>query len=671
MAVDTAAAAADGAAGSGRQEGGAPPASKAPAAEGAAGSTAGSRPAAGRRAGRRGGRMRKRRMRGRVSERSVQSGGMTARALMAYGPVRRAHDWFAMKYAKDVPASGVAVSPRVKAAETITYAAYAAPAGAAVAFLLFLMLGTPLALAALCLPVIVYFARLYGLRDAIRKRASAVESELFFFVIFCDIMEKTGRGLYGAFEAVQEAGSAAATAAAAAAAEAEAKNRKKGKKNKKKAGGGGGDKDGGRSRGNLFPALYAEAMIIQREMRVFTRSFADMLHELGFSHPSTAFRDFLRGYAVSQSTGGVGTSAYLAEKLREYHVAAKQRMESYVSTAEMLATVGSFGLVMFPMFVVVGGIMIDGSTLLFMCAFGILFIPVIIIMLIKKAASASPVPAPSVKVDRRPLAAAGIAGVVCAILQLEWWECAAVPLIVWSISNYVASRKLISGAAGLEKSIPTWIRDIGQKTRSNPSFFAAFSQTEKSAAYTRQFNAVLRAVRSRVSLGVTMSQAMRDARTDSWLADCVLRLMAHAARSGSVTPAVLERLALFASQYLETKQEMASKTVNSLMTGYMGSIIVVMMLLMIPSMSFDQFGAYEELLDVGTSGVSLSDSSYDPGALVADLNLVLVVVGAFCSMMLVTQIRYSTVLYSLHTGVLLLVIAILLYYDRYVGVSLG
>lgn len=588
-----------------------------------------------------------------------QGGGQVAHMLLRYERVRKAHDWWAARYAADVPASGIAVSPRIKAAETITYTVYAAPAALAAAAVLFLVLQSPLALAALCLPAVVWFARLYGLRDRISKRAKAAESELFFFVIFCDIMEKTGRGLFGAFEAVRESGTAGGGGSDAASAGA-------GKKGK-------GGKDDGKkdAASNLFPALYAESLIIRREMRVFARSFADMLYELGNMHPSTGFRDFLRGYAVSQSTGGVGTASYLGEKLREYHVAAKQRMESYVSTAEMLATVGSFGLVMFPMFVVVGGIMMDGNTLLLMCAFGILFIPVIIIMLIKKASAASPVPAPSVKLDRRPLVAAAGAGVLCGAMQLEWWECAVIPLVVWSVSNHMVSRKLISGAAGLEKSIPTWIRDIGQKTRSNPSFFAAFTSTEKSGAYTRQFNGVLRSVRSQVSLGVTMSQAMLDVRTGSWLADCVMRLMAYASRSGSVTPAVLERLALFASQYLETKQEMASKTVNSLMTGYMGSVIVVMMLLVIPSMSFDQFSAFEDILSTSTSGVDFSDTSYNPGELVADLNLVLVVVGAFCSMMLVTQIRYSTILYSLHTGVLLVVIAVLFWYDKYVGVSLG
>ena len=151
-----------------------------------------------------------------------------------------------------------------------------------------------------------------------------------------------------------------------------------------------------------------------------------------------------------------------------------------------------------------------------------------------------------------------------------------------------------------------------------------------------------------------------------------MRLMAHAAAAGAVTPAVLDRLAMFASHHQETKQEMAAKTVNSLMTGYMGSVIVVMMLVMIPSMSFDQFGAFNQILDDASTGVTLRDpTEYDPASLLGQLNMVLVIVGAFCSMMLISQIRYATVLHSLHTGILLAVLTAIMWYDAHVGIEMG
>ena len=550
---------------------------------------------------------------------------------MRYRTFRWMHNYFTDRYSRDILPAGLPTSPRNQATRSITSTVLSIPPAVCTTVILFFLLSTPLSLLFLVVPLIIFFVCLFGLRETIRRRRNGIESELFFFVIYCDIMSKTGRGLHGALDALRAPASAL-----------------------------------------LFPYMRREALFIHRELQVFSKSFYDILHDLGGytttekAHPSPNFRDFLRGYLVAQSSGGTGAAQYLHEKLREYHVSARQRMEAYASTAEMLATVGSFGLVMFPIFIVVGGIMISPDTLLFLCTFGILIIPTIIIFLVKKAASASPIPAGVIHLYKMPIVvAAVVGGAAYTIGFTEWWEIITIPLTAWCFANFLAVRKQLATHTRLEKSVPDFIRDINQKTRSNPSFFAAFQSCVAAAAYTAQFNDVLRHISSRVSLGVEISRALEEARTSSWLVDCTLRLLSHAVRSGSVTPAVLDRLATFASHHLETRQDLSQKTATPLMTGYMGSTIVVMMVLMIPVMSFEQFAAFDELLDANIT------PEFDTESLLADLNLVLVVVGAFCSMILVSQIRYSTVLHSLHTGILLMVMAGMLYYDRYVGVNLG
>ncbi len=556
-------------------------------------------------------------------------------AMLRFGVIRRMHRYLAGRYSRDIPAAGIAASPRQKAAESVGAALLGVVPAACISAVLYAATGMPYAFLFLAAPPALLFMKSMGLRDMARKRAAGADAELFFFAIYCDIMEKTGRGLHGAFEALGSSGSDS----------------------------------------SMFPAMYRESLIIHREMRVFSRSFADVLHDLGTAHPSAAFRDFLRGYMVSQTTGGVGTSAYLHERLREYHTAARQRMDAYASMAEMLATIGSFGLAMFPIFVVVGGIMMDQYTLLFLCGFGILMVPVITTVMVARATAASPVAAGMVPVHRIPVMAAGAVGAACFVLGMpSWWEIAAFPLAVWCITNHCMSRGRLAGMSNLERSVPSFVRDINQKLRSNPSFFAAFVSAEGMAPYTAQFNVVLRNVKSRILLGVEISRALQEVRTGSWLADCVMALMAQAARNGSVTSAVLDRLALFASHHIEMKKEMSAKTATPLMTGYMGSVIVVMMIIMIPVMSFDQFAALDVLAGTVTGAAVAPDApymGYDAGGLLAELNLVLVVVGAFCSMVLVSQIRYATVLHSLHTGVLLVAIMCMLYYDRLAGAAGG
>ena len=611
---------------------------------------------------------------------------VTGRALAKSGIVRKIHNYFVDRYSHDVFLAGTAASPRLQAARSIANSMRAVPLAAVLSAVLFTVTeGLPFAFLFMAAPPITFFMGRFGLREAIRRRAAGAESEIFFFAIYCDIMEKTGRGLHGAFEALVEDARGG-------------HNTGRGER------GAGGQPpstwEGRRQPLLLFPFMLREALLMRREIRVFSKSFSDILHRLGHGHPSPTFRDFLRGYTVSQSAGGTGAAQYLHERIREYQVAARQRMESFASTSEMLAAVGSFGLVMLPIFIVVGGIMIDKNTLLYVCAFGILSIPATIAVLIKVSGAMSPVPPVSIRVRHIPVLAAACCGAAAACMLLlvpadtspvaeaataaaqlqqqqqqpdqrqaafrhhmKWWEAAAFPLITWCFANFAASRRQLGGIAGLERSVPSFIRDINQKMRSSPSFFGAFTSIERGAPYAEPFNDVLRRIKSRVSLGVEISLAMQTARTGSWLADSVLRLLAHAARTGSVTPAVLDRLATFASHHLETRREMAAKTTTPLMTGYMGSIIAVMMILMIPVMSFDQFAALDDMM----STVDFQRHDFDISGTLAELNLVLVVVGAFCSMALVSQIRYRTMLHSLHTGVLLSAITGMLYYDRYVG----
>lgn len=544
------------------------------------------------------------------------------RLLLRFPPFLRLHAFFLRWYTRDIPASGKAVAPKAVATRIIRWFALTLISSIAVSLALFHFTGMIFAFLFLGLPPGVFFIRMTSLRGSAKQRASKIEGELFFFVTFCDIMEQMGRGLNGALEMVQKEAA------------------------------------------SLFPAARTESLIISREMDVFYKSLDGVLRNVAAIHPSVPFREYINGYLTSQSAGGRGPVEYIHERLREYAVTTKQKMEAYGSKTEMLATVGSFGLVMFPIFIVIGGIFLDPQTLFFLGIFGVLFTPIIIVMLIQAVLSMSPVPPVRLKVPRYPIYAAAGAGLACFILGREPWEIAIYPLMVWSVYNFILCKDSLLSRRKLERSLPVFIRDINQRIRSKPSFFVAFMEIERLAPYTPEFNDTLREIKRKTVLGKGISRALMESRTGSWLADSILMLLAFAARSGHVTESVLERLAQFCSHYLESRATMSEKTMTALMTGYMGSIIVVMMILMIPIMSFEQFAALDELVDADLT------PTFDMSGAVGDVNLVLVVVGAFSSMSLVCTIRYSTMLFSLHPAILLAAIAGLLYYDRYVGISL-
>jgi len=612
--------------------------------------------------------------------------------IAKYKKAQQAHDYFLKSYGSDVLRAGVSSSPRAAAIRTMFLCILVAgPAGivgcAILAATGIIGAWSPLLILAAPLPCCMLFViRLYSLRDRISKRASGVDRELFFFSIYCDIIEQTGRGLYGAFMLLLEQQPDEDEANDPATKNNSRNNKKvtdnkavrkrkinfgkRAPKNKTAARTSVSTPPKEKKSAELFPSMFAEARVIRRNILVFSKSFLDILYDTGVKHPSAEFRDFLRGYAVTQTTGGTSTKQFLHEKLREYQVAEKLRMDSYASKSEMLATVGSFGLVMFPIFITIGGIMIPPATLLLMCGAGLVGIPFAIMILAKIANGMSPVKAGEQKVQKVPIILAGATGAVGALFVLllsgvfAVWEVVSVVIIVWAFSNFVMARGQLGEMERLERSVPAFVRDITQKMKSDPSFFSAFKSVEQVEGYTPEFNSVLHQIKSKVNVGVNISEALATSKTGSWLADCVLRLLSYAVRTGSVTPVVLEKLAMFGSHHQETRKQIAAQTATPLMTGYMGAIIVVMMLQMIPVSSFEDFaGGFDHIIQGETIDVTGADEGQQQ--LLTELNLVLVVVVAACSMFLVSQIRYATVLHSLHTGILTIVVMIVLEYGKY------
>ncbi len=623
--------------------------------------------------------------------------------------IKKVYTYFLREYTKDIPLAGISASPRHTATISTVNTILLIPISAicvicGTQFILPLILSnmiqptlqhilTPFIaiLLIVIIPTSYYFSKLHGLRDYIKRRKKSVDGEIFFFTVYCDVVEKTGKGLRGAFEMLRLEGMSDDPYT---------------NTNSKKS-----------THNHLFPSMYKEACIIHREIQVFSKSFIDIIRHTSSIHPSNNFKDFLRGYIISQESGGTGASIYLQEKLREYHNAAQRKLDSYGNTSEMLATVGSFGLVMFPIFIVVGGIIIPPATLLFVCVFGIIVIPIMIIFLIRMAQKMNPIQTPKIKLPLLPIVAAVVVGMGLFVLSIlladmmqlstigsdivvvddgsggsgsggsgsggsgndndgnittplfsSYWEIIVIPLILWSIINYSFTKHQLYGMSKLEKSIPDFIRDINQKTKSNPSFYAAFTSIESASPYTKQFNHMLHMIKSQLLLGANMANVLSKVHTNSWLCNCTMRLLSYAVRTGSVTPAVLDRLSMFVSHYLESRKNLAEKTATPLMTGYMGSIIVVMMILMIPMANFDvSFGTGLNPSNTGEDIILNNTGGFDPHHMLSELNMILVIIGAFCSMVLIAQIRYGTILHSMHTGILLAIITAIFYYDRYAG----
>jgi len=519
---------------------------------------------------------------------------------------------------KDIEPSGIAKSISDVSMNNLKIILASIIFSVIVSIILFLVTYSLVSFLLLFLPVIVFTINRYELRSPIHQRKNGVEKELLFFSIFCDIMDNTQSKIYHIFEIIIHDDS------------------------------------------ELFPYIRKEGIIIQRDVVAFGDSSLHALRNLANIHPSKLFSEFIQGYLTSQSAGGRDTGDYLAEKTREYQVLLQQKMASYTETSDGITQMVSFGLIMYPIMIVLSSTMTTGENILLMIIFGFFFIPVIIFVLIRKIESISPFSNDHIPLFKIPVILSTVVFLVCIIIQLEYWEMLIIPLIVWSITNYMMIRNRLVQNTNIDKSIPRFVRDINQNMLSGSSFFKSFNVIQEKKSYTNEFNVILDTIRKDVQFGEQLYNSMLKIYTTSHLSKLIIKIISHTAKSGEITPAIMEKLAIFSNNYIESKNEIANKTAISVILCYMGSLIVVVLVIMIPSVNM---GDFTKIID------EINDVNLDET--LTSMNLMLVIITSFMSMILVSKIRYGTIQHSLNNGVVLIMILVILYYNKIVGLSIS
>lgn len=318
----------------------------------------------------------------------------------------------------------------------------------------------------------------------------------------------------------------------------------------------------------------------------------------------------------------------------------KQKMNSYTETSDSITQIVSFGLIMYPIMIILSSTMTSGDNILLMTIFGFFFIPVVIFGLVKKIESISPFSPDHIPLNKIPIILSAVALLICLIIPLEYWECLIFPLIVWSVTNYIMIRKILITNYNIDSSIPQFVRDINQSMLGGSSFLKSFNVIQEKKPYTIQFNQILHKIKKDIQIGEQINNAMLKIKTTSHLSKLIIRIISFAGNSGEITPSIMEKLAIFSNNYLESKTEINNKTTISIILTYVGSLIVVILVLIIPSYNMDNFTANVD----GINNVSLDDT-------LISMNFMLVIITSFLSMILVSKIRYGTIKHSIHNGV--------------------
>jgi len=538
--------------------------------------------------------------------------------LLGVSIFKKFNDYFGVRYSKDIEPSGISKTISAVSIKNLRIVLFSLLFSIIFSIVLYFVTSTIVSFLFLLLPVGIYMLNRFELRTPTTQRKNGVEKELLFFCIFCDIMDSTQSKLYNTFRIIAH------------------------------------DDSG------LFPWIKKEGIILQRDVTDIGNSPLIALKKLASIHPSKLFTEFIQGYLTSQSAGGRDTGNYLAEKTREYHILLQQKMSSYVETSDSITQMVSFGLIMYPIMIVLSSTMTSGESILWLIIFGFFLIPIVIFILIKKIESISPFPPDHIPLYKIPLILSSISFFVCIIIPLEYWECVIFPLIVWSIVNHIMIRKQLVINHNIDQSIPRFVRDVNQSMLGGSSFLKSFNVTQEEKSYTISFNQILEKIKKDMTVGKKLDDIMLHIHTTSHLSKLIIRIISYAGYSGEITAHTMEKLAIFSNNYLESKAEINNKTTISIMLSYFGSMIVVVLVIMIPAYSMDNFTAPIE----GINNVSLDDT-------LTSLNLMLVVMTSFLSMILVSKIRYGTIKHSIHNGIVLGMILLILYYDRIVGLNIS
>lgn len=529
------------------------------------------------------------------------------------------YEYFVKSYSEDIITSGQAGSPTeigLKSVKTIFLGLIITVIFCIAAFVI---TEEVIAFIFLLIPGLIFFYTRFSLRNFIGARKKGVEGELLFFVVFCDIMDNTASNIYNVFEHIAT------------------------------------------DQSKLFPFMQKEALILDREINIFGKSSLEALKDLAKNHPSELFTEFIQGYLTSQSVGGKDTGDFLNQKTRELEVLSHQNMTEYTSKADSISQFSTFGLGLFPLMIVMGSSMASGNTLFMLAIFGIIFIPIVLMILIKKVESIQPFTTNDVPFRKQPIIVAAVLLVALMVLNFDYWEILGIPMLVWAFSNFFMQKKELTKNEKVENAIPRFVRDLNQSLLSTDSFYKSFQSLQVKQSYTSQFNAILNKINSQIIIGEQLSNAMHKIVVDSWLAKLIIRLLSFTAKSGEVSPKIMEKLAMFSNTYLEEKKEMQAKTSGAVMLGYMGSMLVVIIIFAIPMVSMESVtGSMSSFVDIGETG--LDDT-------LTNVNYTLLIVTSFFSMLLVSKIRYATINHSLNAGIIVTLIMAFFYYDEFVGIT--
>ncbi len=377
-----------------------------------------------------------------------------------------------------------------------------------------------------------------------KKHAVQVEEEMSFFMCYLTTMQGVGYTLYTALERMRDAP-------------------------------------------DVFIALSRDAASVAQNVMLGT-SHMDALRQYASKHPVPAFKDFLHGYISKHETVGPVPS-YTEAKSEQFFESYKNAWVNYKNTAIMLAAMAVMASVMIPVMMVMMVFIAPDATVNLLLTMGPMLGPIFAILILFMVGSAQP----STGVKMKPwLPSLGVGMAVVIIVHMYWvtyitpggdiWDTepgvtVSLGFIAAGLSNYIMTRKQITGASTVDRGLPEFLEDIYEQTLAGSAISSIIRQQGRGGLYTGVFGRLLRGIVAQLEMGITMEEACRDARKYSRHLAFVLFVIIRLQELGSTThtPGVLQQMTRFMSNVVLVKMDVIKSLRMGAIMVYISPILLL------------------------------------------------------------------------------------------------
>ena len=494
--------------------------------------------------------------------------------------------------------SGTAENPRLLGTRSVLYLVLSimvmAPAGAALALLV-----DPALAAVAALPAAALGAYQVMLRSRTSDRRSAIEGELAPFAAMAGIMESASVSLFSTMSMI--------------------------------------------SRSGIFPAMRKEGRRIS-DMASLGMSPTDALMDLAASHPNPSFRDLISGYVSSFNTGGADTAAYLQGQAGRLFRSMQSRMSSYARQAEGMAQVMLVIMMLVPMMGLSMTFFASGHHAQSLMLVMLVALPLVAAVMVWLAHSKQPVSSEGAAVSIWILPAGAACSILAYLLGGQIWEVIGSGVAAGCITNAVLTRRYLARAAGVEAALPEFMRQMTRLRNIGIDVGRSIGMARETA-FGGPFDALLAGIHRRMAAGEPLEAAVAGSDIPSRNARIVFLMLGKIHESGGGTAKTLDDITRWVTEYADAKKEMVASLRGSLMTAFVGPVLMVMMSAISDRMA-EEFGS------IGPShlGGALGSISIAPDPL--GLSQALTVVASACMGVVLSKINYYSARHTLFTGII-------------------